>query len=69
MCIFKLLLAHCSWSCAGFGPQASCRILLTKPGFVLEPNIYVIVLNIDWGVKDRFQRELFYMRPGRLIVV
>tara|TARA_B100000700_G_scaffold293324_1_gene354236 strand:+ start:1207 stop:1356 length:150 start_codon:yes stop_codon:yes gene_type:complete len=43
--------------------------LLTEAGFVLKPDIDMIVPNIDWGVKDRFQRELFYMRLGRLIVV
>ena len=69
MSVIKLLLAHRSWSCTSFGPQACCSILLTEAGFVLKPDIDMIVSNIDWGVKDRFQRELFYMRPGRLIVV
>ena len=69
MCIFKLLLLHNSWATSRWGPNARCRVLLAKTSFVLEPNIYAIQGEMPRSVKDRFQKEVFYMRLGRLFAV
>ena len=53
-----LLLLNSSGATATPGPQSGSRILLTKPGFVLKPDIDIGKRNMTRDVKDRFQLEV-----------
>ena len=54
----ELLLLELGGDCPP-GPQSGSRILLTKPGFVLKPDIDIGKRNMTQDVKDRFQLEVF----------
>lgn len=57
--VLELLLLNSSGATATPGPQSGSRILLTKPGFVLKPDIDIGKRNMTRDVKDRFQLEVF----------
>lgn len=57
--VLELLLLNGTRATTSASPKAGGGILLSKPGFVLKPDIDIRKRNMARDVKDRFQSELF----------